>query len=236
LLTSFPQAIEWAISKDVDIISISWVVRKKNAALESAIRAAVERDILIFCATPDTGSHSGPSIFPANYDNVITVSAADPYGGIRPESCHDVHLMLGGQQIRALGPHFMRQYDELQTGSSVATALAAGLASLCLFLARMANVDGTGDQFKCRLHMLGLFRCMQMNNRDRVLLPSLLFDQGFACDAAFRTGNTAPPAGLKRFLWTTMDGKLQSSRQEPFNGAVPRRDLSRIRHAERGTG
>lgn len=210
------------------------MLRKKNARLEQAIRAAVEKDILIFCSTPDSGSHSGPSIFPANYENVITVSAADPFGGVRPESCQDVHLMLGGEDIPADGPHFMSDYAALQTGSSVATALAAGLASLCLFLARMANVDGSGDKFKCRLHMLALFRRMQMNNRDRVLLPSLLFGQSFVCAGDFTHGQSLPPDGLRQFLWPTMDGQLRSSREKPFNGVVPRRDLSRIRHAERG--
>jgi hypothetical protein len=187
---------------------------------------------LIFCSTADTGSHSGPSIYPANYENVITVSAANPYGGPRLESCHDVHLMLGGEEVPAFGPQFMTRYNENPSGSSVATALAAGLASLCLFLARMANQDGLGNKFKDRLHMLALFRCMQMNSRDRVLLPRRLFGKDFQCHPDFKNGKHAPPSGLEKFKWAYMNGKLSSSRTEPFNGTIPRRDLSRDRHAE----
>jgi Subtilase family len=225
------QAIEWAIEQQVDIISISWAVKKQSFELQEAIRKAVRtHKILVFCSTADIGSQFHPDVYPANYEDVIAVSASNRFGWARLESCRDVHIMLGGEKIKAHGPKYMQLPDNRISGSSVATALAAGLASLCLFLARMANPNGDGQHFKNRIAMLHVFRLMQESKDNRVIVPAKLFDDEFKLPDDFHSGRHPPPVGLKRFNWMMISGSIQANNVAPFNGNYPRRAISEERH------
>ena len=217
------QAILWAIDHEVDIISISWIVKRHNTALESAIQAASDAKILVFCATADVGAHSNSEIWPADYAKVITVSASNAYGLPLPVSLLDVHVMLLGDRVEAHGPKYMREHkSSVISGSSVATALAAGLASLCLFLARMANMDEKGDSFKDRDAMLWLFRQMQEDG-DRVIVPALLFGNDFKLSAPLSAAGD-PPLGLDNFKY---------SRYQDYLRDVTRPDIRRVKRRDR---
>lgn len=210
----------------MDIISISWVVMKRNPALKAAIQKAVDsHKILVYCSTADTGSQSHGDVYPANYDRLVTaVSASDRFGWARVESCHDVHVMLGGEEVTAQGPKYMEQPKSRISGSSVATALAAGLASLCLFLARMANDRGDWDEFKDRDAMLHIFRKMQESDTNRVITPAKLFDDDFEFKDDFYRGIYAPPIGLQKLKWAILSKEI--NRNAPFSGDYPRRAMS----------
>jgi hypothetical protein len=162
----------------------------------------MDSKVLVICATADVGAHSSSDTWPANFENVITISASNAYGLPMPWSHRDVHAMLNGDQIKTHGPGYMRlDENACESGSSVATAIASGLASLCLFLARMANEDGKGERFKDRRVMLALFRKMQANDSDLVIEPSSFFDDSFKPLVGFQRGHLAPPGGLDKFLW-----------------------------------
>lgn len=203
------QAIDWAIEQNVDIISISWIIKTKISQareFEGAIKRATAKKVLVICATADVGAHSSADTWPANFENVIAISASNAYGLPMPWSHRDVHAMLDGDQIRACGPNYMRlDKDARASGSSVATALASGIASLCLFLARMANEDGMGEKFKDRLVMLALIRSMQANDLDRVMELSKIFDSTFKPATGYQRGHLEPPRGLQRFLWKNFE-------------------------------
>src|ERR1700761_5937408 len=71
------QAIQWAIARQVDVISISWVLAKSNPKLREVIQQAVEdHNILVYCSTADTGSKSHPDVYPANYEGLVTAVSA----------------------------------------------------------------------------------------------------------------------------------------------------------------
>jgi Subtilase family len=210
----------------VDIISISWVVTKRNPALKAVIQKAVDDyKILVYCSTADIGSQSHGDVYPANYDRLVTaVSASNRFGWARVESCHDVHVMLGGEEVTAQGPKYMQQSNRRVSGSSVATALAAGLASLCLFLARMANDRDVWDEFKDRDAMLHIFRKMQESDNNRVITPAKLFGDGFEVKDDFYRGTYEPPSGLQKLKWAILSKEI--NRNAPFSGEYPRRAMS----------
>lgn len=213
----------------MDIISISWVVTKDHPALKEVIQEAVyNHNILVYCSTADVGSQSHGEFYPANYEGLVTaVSASNQFGWARVESCHDVHVMLGGEKITAQGPQYMQQPNSRISGSSVATALAAGLASLCLFLARMANHRRDWDEFKDRDAMLHIFRKMQESNNNRVITPTKLFDDDFEVRDDFYRGTCAPPSGLQKLDWAILSKEI--NRNTPFSGDYPRRAMSKDR-------
>lgn len=143
------QAVHWAIEHSVDVISISWVIKGEFEELRKAIEAATKKNILVFCSTADKGAWSGP-VYPAGYDGTVRVSATDKYGNFMPASDKGgVIIPVPGEDIPTYGPSYMG--DDIKkgtvSGSSVATALAAGIASLSIMMLLIFN-DTTKDSLK----------------------------------------------------------------------------------------
>lgn len=130
---------------------MSWVTKKDHAGLKKAVQDAVKqtdstRPTLIFCSTADEGVYSG-GIWPANYENTVKVAATDQYGHMRPTSTSAVEILVPGEDIVADGPSYMDRYVEgTVSGSSVATALAAGIASLALLMIKTFNDINEADE------------------------------------------------------------------------------------------
>lgn len=226
---TFVQAIEWALDNKVDIISASWIIKTDHKGAEkfkAAIHKATQQGVLVICATADVGAHDSGETWPANFANVISISASNEYGLPMPWSVRDVDAMLIGDQIKTSGPGYMSLgEDARESGSSIATAIAAGLASLCLFLARMANDDNKGERFKDRHVMLALFRMMQVNDADKVIEPSRVFNRGFKPPVGYQGGRKPPPMGLDVFRWRHWQNLNSADRIGPIT--VSRRALSR---------
>jgi hypothetical protein len=167
----------------VDIISISWVMKTNHQLLHDAIKRAVEpkednaRPTLVFCSTADEGLYSG-TVYPASYDGVVNVAATDQYGHMKPASATGVDILVPGENIVADGPSYMEEDSTSSvSGSSVATATAAGIASLALMLLRTFNPTRSDEpgyvnlrQFYTRDGILGVFD--KMNNKTNVNISS----------------------------------------------------------------
>jgi Subtilase family len=203
------QAIDWAVKRKVDIISISWTLKHRVPELIAAVQRASGK-CLIFCATADEGAHVASKIYPADCPDVIKVSASDSLYLPLPQSQRQVDVMIDGDEIMAHGPKYMRAMAEGRiSGSSVATALAAGLASLCMVLGRMASAPEGGDRFKQAKVMMGLWEKMREGENDhkKVIVPSLLFEAGWGPwtqgqEGEGRDVSALPPTlpkALKRF-------------------------------------
>lgn len=93
----------------------------------------------MFCSTADEGIYSGP-VYPADYDNTVSVAATDMYGHLQATSSGGVNILVPGDNVSADGPSYMEKYTSgTVSGSSVATASAAGIASLALLLLKTFN-------------------------------------------------------------------------------------------------
>lgn len=138
--------MRWAIQQKVDVISISWVTKKDHRDLKNAIADAIAgsqqiRPILVFCSTADEGIYSG-TVYPAAYENTVRVAATDKYGHLQPGSDGAVNILVPGQDVDADGPSYMEKYvTGTVSGSSVATASAAGIASLALLMLKTFNKE-----------------------------------------------------------------------------------------------
>ncbi|KAL7629603.1 hypothetical protein AAE478_001125 [Parahypoxylon ruwenzoriense] len=131
------EAVKWAIRENVDIISMSWNIERNRSneadidALASQIKAAANRNIIMYCAAQDKGqlSNSEVEVYPAGSDTtkLKIVGAADPTG--HPLNIVDtdkVHYLFPGEVV-------LEHDGEAIKGSSAATALAAGTAAMILF-------------------------------------------------------------------------------------------------------
>ncbi|KAF4337478.1 microbial serine ase [Fusarium beomiforme] len=145
-------AVRAAIDQKVDIISMSWTVRKTadnrdgiNAFAE-AIKDALDAGILLFCAAADTGAVTEVE-YPWSFDKqrIFRIGAATADGRVWGPTGNPQNLsfILPGHKVVSRNPHregALPDDFEERTGSSVATALASGLAALILHCVRLAIV------------------------------------------------------------------------------------------------
>lgn len=141
------QAIEWARGCKVDIISMSWTISSREPHsqeihdLKQEVTNASKDNILMFASASDKGEGTSEILFPAEEYNVcIRIGGASNEGDrltwVNPKW---VHFLLPGKEVGFLdhdtGSHFT------ETGSSLATACAAGLAGALLYSDRLLGVD-----------------------------------------------------------------------------------------------
>ncbi|KAK6343940.1 hypothetical protein TWF696_007593 [Orbilia brochopaga] len=104
--------------------------------LTKAIKAARDKNILLFASASDQGSASSRHCYPARAGGCITIGAATETG----EMCAWVHPTQAKFCCPGVNVPFKKANENTpkpQSGSSVATALAAGLAGLLLFCDRL---------------------------------------------------------------------------------------------------
>lgn len=141
------QAISWAVEANADIISISGAFFKADTLLEDAISEAMKAGVVVIASTAGEGYRKGKEVYPANYESVMRIAAADWWGRETPESVlENADYILPGDHIVVktgfLGSDMVPQEV---SGTSVATAIAAGIASLILSCHRMALSTQDGE-------------------------------------------------------------------------------------------
>lgn len=161
---SAARAIEDAIIREVDIISISWTIRnlsKQGAhaahgygaeasaavdALKQAIDSAKAKGIIMFCSASDDIQTKGIDTLPYSQarEHAFRIGAADAWGESdkATEDQKTIAWFFPGKQVADdFNPRRVRSSElKYRDGSSVSTALAAGLASLILYLPNVMEV------------------------------------------------------------------------------------------------
>ncbi|KAI8713707.1 Peptidase-S8 domain-containing protein [Fusarium sp. LHS14.1] len=148
----YSQAVRAAITQKVDIISMSWTVKdtednhKGINGLREAVKDALDSGILLFCAAADTGAVTEVE-YPWSFDQrrIFRIGAATADGRVwgPTGSPRDLSFILPGHKVVSRNPHregALPDDFEERTGSSVATALAAGLAALILHCVRLGAI------------------------------------------------------------------------------------------------
>lgn len=134
------------MNQKVQIISMSWTIKQPEnrdvkKRFDDAVRRAIDSGILLFCSAGDKGAHKD-SDYPvaSNPSKIFRIGAAKPNGNVWDwvGDINSLDFIIPGFEV------FDREdplHDvQAQTGSSVATALGAGLAALifcCVQLAAM---------------------------------------------------------------------------------------------------
>ncbi|PWY74072.1 hypothetical protein BO83DRAFT_398505 [Aspergillus eucalypticola CBS 122712] len=163
---SAARAVEAAIKLNVDVISMSWTIRKQFSQLHSspvdpgslgkksidevgierlerAIREAAENNILMVCSAADDIELLGKDNLPfcAAEHNIFRIGSCDSQAQRDPmtENRTTISYFLPGIQVpEAQRPHSLKPIV-YHDGSSIATALAAGLISIILHCARWVD-------------------------------------------------------------------------------------------------
>ncbi|KAH6855890.1 hypothetical protein B0I37DRAFT_366056 [Chaetomium sp. MPI-CAGE-AT-0009] len=149
------EALNHAAKQDFDIISMSWTVKKEETKEENnskdigdlveALEKAAKKK-LIFCCPPDKGDLSPDELavyFPigSGVKDIFRIGAAKADNSAWLQAGHSiVDYILPGHEVRDADESISKKPDSFRTGSSVATALAAGLAGLVIHVVRMAAI------------------------------------------------------------------------------------------------
>ena len=163
---SAAKAIEGAILRQADIISMSWTIRNLTQnpsasssgqnykgsqheiainALKTAIESARKAKILMFCSAADDIKMMGKDSLPfsgAQHD-IFRIGAALDKGQRDPasEDPKSISYYFPGNQVaEAWNPRSAKTVVQYHSGSSVSTALAAGFASLIMYMNNMIRV------------------------------------------------------------------------------------------------
>ncbi|KAK3307832.1 uncharacterized protein B0T15DRAFT_86228 [Chaetomium strumarium] len=137
------RAIEWAISKGVDVISMSFTMLDSHDDLKTQMNIANTKNIVMVCSYHDEGSRVFEA-WPAAHQSSskMVIAACDKYGKlIRDVAENDKPLYdykVEAVDVPAGAIPFLDSNDRI-SGSSVATALVAGLSSLILSCYRLAH-------------------------------------------------------------------------------------------------
>ncbi|KAL6415763.1 Ankyrin repeat protein [Ilyonectria robusta] len=130
------EAIEWAISKEVDIISMGFSIPDftNNNQYSNMLREAVTRadryGIIQFCSHHDEGWNVRDS-WPANCSETNVVVACNEFGNFSDRYVGQYNYKVYGTDISAGAVPYLESNDSI-SGNSVATAIVAGVSSLML--------------------------------------------------------------------------------------------------------
>lgn len=116
-------AINYAVEKKVDIISMSLGMPNNDPKLEKAIKHAVNNNILVVCAAGNDGGENTYNFeysYPASYVDVISVGAVDKKGV--PASFSNSNLVV---DLVAPGVDVISTYPNNQFASLSGTSMAA---------------------------------------------------------------------------------------------------------------
>ncbi len=144
------QAVYWAITNGVHIISMSWSIEGAEnehdiKELKTAIKAAKSAKIIMFCAFSDQGNNSSEETYPGAWKSeCMTIGAATARGDASTlVDKNRVQFLFPGEQIvvdsRDPEPTLTSYSSKAENGSSIATALAAGTAALLLFVTQLVE-------------------------------------------------------------------------------------------------
>lgn len=126
------EGIDWAISRNVDIINLSIGTTVESQALHDLIKKAYQKGILVVASSGNTGTYDGAGntvTYPAKWDEVIAVSAVD-------KNLNRANFSATGEQIEfsAPGVDIISTYKNggyaISSGTSQAAPHVSGMLAL----------------------------------------------------------------------------------------------------------
>jgi major intracellular serine protease len=165
------EAINYAIVKKVDIISMSLGTAKDIPALHKVIKKAISQNIIVVCAAGNEGDNSKPETheysYPAAYNEVISVGAIDENKSSSKftNSNKEVDIVAPGVKILSTLPG--ERYG-LLSGTSMAMPHVVGALALIIQWARyefkreLSEIEIYGQLIKNTI-LLNMDRTLQGN-------------------------------------------------------------------------
>jgi len=184
LLLTSTQAIEYAgLTWEVDVISMSFSFPKSSMAISDAIESVRKKreQSIIFLASSGNSSSDRGEAFPACDPYVISIYATDYQGTFlksNPTRSGDGPRVLGtyGDNIPNSILNEMKKFfpeGDFSSGTSVATAIAAGIVAMMLSYSAAlpvlvrANFEETLEKLKTTNGIMSMLRVMSQNTDHR---------------------------------------------------------------------
>jgi len=157
-ISNIVAGIDWAVSNNMDIISMSLGASSGDASLENAINDAYNAGIVVVAASGNDGQRA--ISYPARYSNAIAVGAIDSNHQLASFSNYgpEQEVVAPGVNIYSTMPTYSvtltswwygysENYDTM-SGTSMATPMVAGVIALML----SADPSLTPDEVRNILH------------------------------------------------------------------------------------
>jgi len=175
---SAAEAVKWAISKNVDVISMSWCLIRNPTntgaieELDRQLSLAAGQKIIMFCAAADKGPYDeglDQELWPseANTKHITVVGSSD-VSGSRSTMVNEkqAHILIPGEEIEEL------KVANKQGSSSASTALAAGLAAQILWCYKQEK--GDAKPIRTQANILKVFEKLQTQKSKWINVMPLL--------------------------------------------------------------
>lgn len=120
-------AIDDAVTRGAQVLSLSWGSPWPNAALHGALQAATAAGCLVVAAAGNLGTDT--PFYPAAWDEVLGVASSDPFDGRSAFSGHGAWVDLAAPGQTILSTWKTGGYA-VMSGTSMACPLVAGTAAL----------------------------------------------------------------------------------------------------------
>jgi subtilisin len=124
------KGIDWCVQNEVDIINMSFGMKKRSEAMLEAVRNARSCGVIIVASSGNDGRR-GFIDYPARFPQTISVGALNKKGGIATFSNRgkQIDVYAPGESIVSTWPN--RRYNEMN-GTSMATSHVTGILALVL--------------------------------------------------------------------------------------------------------
>ncbi|OLN24110.1 hypothetical protein BTO30_01470 [Domibacillus antri] len=148
------EAIDYAISMNVDVINISLGSDSSSSLENAAIQRAADAGIIIVASAGNEALEGNPILYPASYENVISVGAVDQYKNRSSFSNYNsyVDVTAPGEEVYTTAPY---QSYEYVNGTSFSAPIAAGILSIAKALKPELTVDEASDLIETTADDLG---------------------------------------------------------------------------------
>ena len=152
---------------------MSVAIPKDSQRLREAVENAKKSDIVMVGSRGDRGNNPEKT-FPADYDEVISISSLKSSGKQADSSEENARYFFQGENVSISTESSYLQPVKHASGSSVATALAAGVAALILSCRRLASKR---REFQRLEAVKAAFDRMTLPEKDRYVRPWTYFKE-----------------------------------------------------------
>ena len=153
---------------------MSITMPRGSGKLEKAVESAKSDDIVIFSSRSDQGNNH-EEIYPADLVEVISISALTNFGKRAETTEPNARYYFQGENVQIPAEPCYLEPQVRASGSSVATALAAGVASLVLSCRWLGGSEARKERYRAVNKVFG-----QMTDKEpgssRYVKPWRVFD------------------------------------------------------------